>query len=182
MLLRSGLFVLAWGLVASLGGDARAAPPPDLPLPVWEQLAVEAAPWLLGSEQKQQLATLPPAARGQALRALLADPDPATAENELLEGVRRRRALMLSESLTTVDKRARLLFLQGPPDERQRVDCSAVFVPLEIWRYGALRLVLYQGSAAGPFHLWLPIDGKRALYTHEMGGWLEEWESLAGRI
>ncbi len=116
------------------------------------------------------------------MSALLADPDPATAANELLEGVRRRRALMLASSLTTTDVRARLLFLHGRPASLETVDCSAVFQPIEIWTYGSQRLVIYKPSPTLPYRLWAPVDGKRALYTHEMAGWLEDWEELAGRF
>src|SRR5581483_7909618 len=109
------------------------------------------------------------------VRALLAD---ATVR----EAVHRRRALALAESLSTLDLRARLLFLHGAPQERLHVDCNAVFPPLEIWRYGADRVVLYQPTAGAPFRLWLPVDGKRVLYTYEMGNWLEEWDARADRI
>lgn len=167
-------FVLGWGLCASLGGDARATPPADLPLPSLEELSVEGAAWLFPGDV-ERLAARSPAERVAGLQALLADPAPETPVNELLEGARRRRALMLSESLTTTDVRARLLFLLGLPSTRQRVDCDLVFRPLEIWSYGRQRVVVYQPDESEPFRLWLPNDGKRALYTVPMGDALEDF-------
>src|SRR5438105_662566 len=92
----AALFVLAWGLAASLGGDARPAGPPELPLPSFAELAVEGAPWLLPAADQERLAGEPIAKRATDLQSLLADPDRATPVNELLEGIRRRRALMLA--------------------------------------------------------------------------------------
>ncbi len=177
-------------------GDARAAttaaPPPvgrpaaavtaDLPLPAFDALFDDGVSWLVDAVRREELRAMPSAERADAMESLLADPDPATAQNELLEGVRRRRALMLGTSLTTADVRARLLFLNGPPAARQLVDCDVAFQPIEIWTYGRDRLVLYQPARQPAFRMWQRIDGKSALYTHEMAGWLEEWEELAGRI
>ncbi|HXT49507.1 MAG TPA: VWA domain-containing protein [Thermoanaerobaculia bacterium] len=167
----------------SLAGDARGVEAaPDLPLPSLDELAYDGVGLLVDEAQREALAAPDAGERARAVAALLADPEPATAANELMEGVRRRRALMLASSLTTTDVRARLLFLHGRPTSRQVVDCSAVFQPLEVWSYGSQRLVIYQPSPTLPYRLWAPVDGKRALYTHEMAGWLEDWEALAGRV
>ena len=177
-------FVLAGWLAASLGSDARAAEPapPDVPLPALADLADDVLPWLLGDKGAPAVQSQTADDRERAVAALLADPTPSTAVNELLEGVRRRRALAFAESLTTADVRARLLFLHGPPDSRQQIDCSAAFQPIELWTYGGNQLLLYRSGPTRPYRLWMPIDGKRALYTAEMAGWLEDWEALAGRI
>lgn len=180
---RTRRIVLACGLLLSLAGDARAVEAaPDLPLPALDQLAFDGVGLLVDEAQRGALAAPAADERARAVAALLADPDPATPANELLEGVRRRRALMLASSLTTTDVRARLLFLHGRPDALQTVDCSAVFQPIEIWTYGSQRVVIYQPSPTRPYRLWAPVDGKSALYTHEMAGWLEDWEELAGRF
>jgi VWFA-related protein len=159
----------------SLRADGRSATPPDLAAPSDEVLAMDGAQWLLPAPTTAASTDPAPVERVEAARKLLTDPT-------VREGVRRRRALMLSETLATTDARARLLFLHGPPQARQPVDCNAVYVPLELWRYGDTHLVLYRPSPGAPFHLWLPVDGKRALYTHDMAGWLEEWAMLAGRV
>jgi len=177
---RSRGFVLVWGLLASLAGDGRAALPPDLPLPPLEQLALEGVPWLVDEAHRAPLLAAAPEQRAAAVAALLVDPDPATAENELLEAVRRRRALMLGESLTTGDARARLLFLNGEPDRREPIDCSTTFEPLEVWTYGTLRAVLYRASGSGPFRLWVPGLGKRVLYSRAMGDAMDDWAQGKG--
>ena len=69
------------------------------------------------------------------LRFLSNDPIPETEENELLEGIRRRRELVSEEFVSYLDIRAKLLFLHGPPDHRTVVDCAETFKPLEIWSY-----------------------------------------------
>ncbi len=114
------------------------------------------------------------------------DPLPATPENELVEGIRRRRALVRSELKNFLDDRARLLFLHGPPSERTIVDCAETYKPLEIWTYTrglqVDRLVLYRPKPEEPWRLWLPIDSKRVLYNSEMEYWLEQWEELRKQI
>jgi len=126
VLCRTRRIVLACGLLLSLAGDVRAVEAaPDLPLPALDQLAYDGVNLLLDEAQRGKLAVADANERARAVTALLADPEPATAVNELLEGVRRRRALMLASSLTTTDVRARLLFLRGRPASLQTVDCSA---------------------------------------------------------
>jgi Ca-activated chloride channel family protein len=138
---------------------------------------------LLDPAQRASYLALDEAGRAAFLESFLdRDPLPATPENELREGVRRRQELADREFLSTQDARAQLLFLQGTPRERQVIDCGAAFKPMEIWTYGQppeeRRLILYQASPNDAFRLWLPIDSKQALYTIDMANWLEQWEEM----
>jgi len=173
---------------APAAADASAPPDHTLLWPEPERAFLQDGPgWLLPPADRQRLLTLPEAERAQFIAEFLeGDPLPATAENELLEGIRRRRLLLGREFLTYLDARARLLFLNGEPRERLRIDCAETFQPLEIWTYGGaerpLRLLLYRPAPDAPYRLWEPLDGKRALYTPEMVYWLEQWEELEGRL
>ncbi|MFL6292646.1 MAG: VWA domain-containing protein [Thermoanaerobaculia bacterium] len=132
---------------------------------------------LLTPEQREELLALDEAGRDAFIERFLADPI-------LREGIELRRRLAFEERSPS-DARAQLLFLQGPAAEKLVIDCGNAFKPLEIWTYGAVpnqrRLVLYQPSPDEPFQLWLPIDSKRALYTAEMGNWLDQYETLGIR-
>jgi Ca-activated chloride channel family protein len=132
---------------------------------------------LLTPEQREELLSLDEAGRDDFIERFLADP-------VLREGIELRRRLAFQE-LSPSDARGQLLFLQGPPAEKLVIDCGNAFKPLEIWTYGTVssgvdqrRLVLYQPSPEEPFQLWLPIDSKRALYTADMGNWLDQYETL----
>ncbi len=69
------------------------------------------------------------------VRFLATDPIPETPDNELTEGIERRRELVAQEFVSYLDVRARLLFLHGRPEYRTVVDCAETFKPLEIWSY-----------------------------------------------
>ncbi len=177
---------------------AAAAPGPDQPDPVlWpeEQRAfLQDGPGLLLPEsQRESLLALDEAGREAFIRDFLGrDPLPETPENELVQGIERRRALAGAEFLSPGDVRAQLLFLNGKPADRLLVDCGSAFKPLELWAYpdgidekGEPRrreLVVYQPKPGQPYKLWIPIDSKRALYSSEMEYWLEQLEELRGRI
>jgi Ca-activated chloride channel family protein len=139
---------------------------------------------LLSEEERDEILGVDEAGRARVIRDFLArDPIPATPENELAEGIRRRLRLVLGELPSPRDARGQLLFLRGRPAERLVVDCGVAFKPLEIWTYpgadGAPReIILYRPSAGEPFRLWLPIDSKRALYTSEMEYWLLQWDLM----
>lgn len=136
---------------------------------------------LLTPEQREELLSLDEAGRDAFIERFLADPVPETEVNELRQGIELRRRLAFAQ-LSPIDARGQLLFLQGPPAEKRVIDCGNAFKPLEIWIYGAVpnqrRLVLYQSAPEEPFRLWLPMDSKRALYTEQMGNWLDQWETL----
>ena len=118
--------------------------------------------------------------RAAAIAALLADPIPETPANELLAGIVRRQALLFGDSLT--DRRragqaplpARSALRPAPRGLRRRIPAAGDLA------YGEDRLVLWAEAPEGPYHLWLPFDSKRTLYTQEMAFWLEEWEALRG--
>jgi Ca-activated chloride channel homolog len=168
-----GLLIGGVAAGATVAGDAAPPEPPAASelLRLWN----EGASWLFPAEEVRRLRELSAPERAEAIAELLADPTPETPGNQLLEAIARRRALLFDEVLTLTDQRGRLLFLHGPPERRERVECSVVFVPLEIWSYGEDRLVLYRPGGDGPYRLWLPLDSKRALYTREMGHLLDEW-------
>ncbi len=125
------------------------------------------------------------AARAAWIQDFLArDPVASTSDNELVEGIERRRQLVSSEVQTFLDDRARMLFLQGMPTERMPIRCDQTFKPLEIWWYGPRETtpgyVLYQPRPGNPYRLWLPLDSKRVLYGSEMESWLEEVAEITG--
>lgn len=148
---------------------------------------------LLTPEQRTELRGYNPEARARWIQEFLdKDPVPETKANELHEGISRRQRLAAEQYLSPQDVRAQLLFLNGVPDDRLMVDCGAVFHPLEIWSYKrgigpdgkplVHQLVVYTAGKGEPYHLWLPSDAKRVLYTPLMEYWLQQWEELRGQI
>ncbi|HBL30401.1 MAG TPA: hypothetical protein DD490_26500 [Acidobacteria bacterium] len=150
---------------------------------------------LMAAERRSELAALSTEERERAIQAFLAtDPLPETPENELAEGIARRRRIADAEVASPSDVRWRLLFLNGKPLEKLIVDCGQAFKPVEVWSYPARgidaatgkplerNLVLYRSGAGEPFRLWLPTDAKRSLYIPQMEYWLQQWEELRGRI
>lgn len=181
--------VLLFALLTLLGLPALVVPsiPVGLSLlwPEEQRAFLQDGPGLLLSNaQLEELASLDTVGRERFIsRFLDRDPLPETPENELQQGIERRRTLVERELAGWLDDRARLLFLHGSPRLREIVDCIEVFKPLEVWTYGTDRqLVLYRPKPGEPYRLWLPIDGKRVLYNQEMEYWLEQWEELRGRI
>lgn len=140
---------------------------------------------LLSSNQLNDLLDGDTIGREQFIVEYLSDdPLPETPENELLEGIRKRLALVHQEFDSFLDERAQLLFLHGAPVERVLVDCAETFKPLELWTYtnAPWPLVLYRDKPTSSYRLWLPVDSKRRLYNPEMEYWLEQWEELRGLI
>jgi len=143
----------------------------------------DGAGFLLTDEQREELLATTAEEREAWIAEFMArDPDPETAANELEVAIRERRGLVAAGFLTYLDDRARVLFLNGPPDEKQVVECGQTFRPLEIWSYGekpSLRqLVFYRAEDGKPYQLWRPLESKRVLYTSEMQYWLEQWEEI----
>lgn len=143
--------------------------------------------FLLSQSQIDELLDLDAVGRETFIVGFLGrDPLPETPENELVEGIRKRRELVRGELDNYLDDRARLLFLHGAPSERTVIDCAETYKPLEIWTYRdgqeVDRLVFYRPKPEEPWRLWLPIDSKRVLYNPEMEYWLEQWEELRGRL
>ena len=151
--------------------------------------------YLLSREQRQELFDLDIAGRDQWIQSFLADPIAETPENELVEGIEKRRQWVRQGLHSFQDIRARLLFLHGPPTDRYLVDCAETFKPMELWRFGGTPgvemtdpdvdgriVILYQPQRERHFRMWLPLDDKRSLYTDEMAYYLDQWEELKSRI
>lgn len=173
---------LACALLLGITAGAAAAQDDPVFWPEEQRAFLQDGPGLLLSEmQRRDLLARDEAGRAAWIERFLADPIPKTPENELREGIERRRRLAFHELPSLFDARAQVLFLLGPAADRKVLDCG-VFRPLEIWTYGAgpqpLRLVLYKPGPLEPFRLWAPIDSKRALYTEEMAHWLRQWQDL----
>jgi VWFA-related protein len=142
--------------------------------------------------ERQELTGLDEEGRQAWIDRFLADPTPETDANELVIGLERRGRLARAETLSPADARYQLLFLNGPPLERTPVDCGVAFVPAEIWAYelpagedggeaDRQELVVFRPGPGRVWRLWVPLDGKRALYTSEMAYWLEQWEQANAR-
>ncbi len=73
----------------------------------------------------------------------------------------------------TIEDRARVLLLQGPPDDTRKIDCDEVFNPLEFWVWGRLEgfgqnvtVVFYKPYGLGRAKLWNPMsEGRTVLYS-----------------
>lgn len=140
--------------------------------------------FLFSEEKRTRLLDMPSDQRAAELPELLADPLPETPQNELLEAIDKRRLLVRKEVASFQDARARLIFLHGLPAQREKIDCPETYRPLEIWTYPgfARPAVVYQPDRDDPWRLWLPVDGKRAVFTEEMAYYLDQIEELGKRI
>lgn len=148
---------------------------------------------LLTDEQRQEFLTLDSAGRDQFIQQFLSqDPVPETPANEMREGIARRQRLAALDYLSPLDVRSQLLFLNGAPAERKIIDCGNAFRPLEIWTWrGGLdeegqqrerKVIVYRPQTTAPYELWTIPDGKRALYTDEMGYFLDQIEALGSQV
>jgi Ca-activated chloride channel family protein len=148
---------------------------------------------LLTPEQRTELRGFNPQARARWIQEFLErDPIPATPGNELTQAIAHRQRLAADQYLSPQDVRSQLLFLNGEPADRLQIDCGTAFKQLEIWTYRRgvgpdgkpldHQLVLYTPGKGEPFHLWVPSDSKRVLFTPQMEYWLQQWEELHGRI
>ncbi len=148
---------------------------------------------LLNPEEKERVLAMDTSARDAWLEAFVGrDPIADTEENELALGIDRRRRLVQQVFVSMLDDRAKLIFLHGPPTQRQPIDCDQTFKPLEIWTYGGAvkpngkpegeargtSLLLYQPNPGEPFRLWMPLESKRNMYAQEMEYWLEQYHEL----
>jgi VWFA-related protein len=183
------------GVVRGLRGQPEDTPADPLLWPEPERAFLQDGPGLLLPEsERQRLTAADPASRAALIREFLGrDPIPGTAQNELAEGIARRQRLA-AEFLSPRDVRAQLLFLNGKPADRQKIDCGTAFRPLEIWTYRAApaagapadakpregKAIVFEPAAGEPWRMWNLFDSKRALYSDQMGYWLDQWEE-AGR-
>ncbi|HKH49662.1 MAG TPA: VWA domain-containing protein [Thermoanaerobaculia bacterium] len=93
------------------------------------------------------------------------DPYPRTARNEFQDAWSVKVQAARDRFKDLYDARARLLLLNGVPDEVVESNCPTVFAPLEVWYWGRaerlgqqLFLVFYQPQRAMPFRLWHPFE------------------------
>jgi VWFA-related protein len=84
-----------------------------------------------------------------------------------------RLALCRQEFKNTTDERSRALLLHGPPQIRLVSKCNHIFNNVEAWGWQYLEglgegvvVVFYQPFGVGAYRLWVPFDGKDALYTY----------------
>ena len=73
---------------------------------------------------------------------------------------------------STIEARARVLLIHGPPPFRMEVDCVDVFNPLEIWAWPYLEgigegpvVVFYQRGSLGRWEMWDGYGGWSELYA-----------------
>jgi Ca-activated chloride channel family protein len=94
------------------------------------------------------------------------------------QAVHTHRVQMAKEQFKNLNNdRSKVLIISGPPDAVIPIDCSEVYVPIQIWYYDRLEalkskvyLIFYAPYGIGPdYKLWLPIDGEGAL---QVGGGL----------
>jgi VWFA-related protein len=143
--------------------------------------------WLLDEETLGRFLALELDEREAFIKEFLgADLLPESALNELEEGIRRRRLLVRREFLSPFDARARLLFLHGPPEEIEIIECGATYMPIQIWLYPGAgqtipELVLYRPKPGAAFRLWLPLESKRVLYTDEAEYYMDQYYAVGGK-
>ena len=120
----SCLLALTLALAAAVTFELGAADDGDHALlPEAERAFLDDGPgWLVPDADRKALLAMDSAARAAWIKEFLArDPVASTSDNELVEGIERRRQLVSSEVQTFLDDRARMLFLQGQAD-RARAD------------------------------------------------------------
>lgn len=178
------LVALSLATLSSLGAPAPASDP--VLWPERHRAFLQDGPaWLLQKPQLEALLSADAAGRQALIEEFLdTDPIPETPENELRQGIRRRQRLALEELLSPRDVRAKLLFLNGPPQSVEPIECGVTFKPIEIWTYGSgeasRELVLYRPETTRSFELWLPIESKRVLYTREMEYYMDQYAAVRG--
>lgn len=87
-----------------------------------------------------------------------------------------RLSICRTEFDSTIDDRARVLLLHGPPDGRLVPRCPDVFDGLELWSWAYIEglgegvvVAFYQPGGLGRHRLWNPMQGRRVLYA--FGAW-----------
>ncbi len=185
------VLVTAGGLLSSAYLPLNAKLPFGLPLlwPEEQRAFLQDGPGLLlGKEKVEELADRDVVGRRQMMDEVLADPVPETPQNEMLEAIERRRALVRRAVPSFGDARAQVLFLHGAPVRWEIVDCVEVYRPMELWTYpdvdgeGFRVLVFYQEKPRQFYKLWLPLDSKRILYNEEMEYWLQQLAELGRQV
>lgn len=131
------LTCLALPLLAAIVPAAAASEDDPVLWPERERVFLLDGPGLLlSAEQRDAILGARGVERTRLIDEFLdQDPIPETSENELSEGIERRRRLAQSQYPTYLDDRTRALFLHGEPLEKVVIECGQTFVPLEIWTY-----------------------------------------------
>ncbi len=72
----------------------------------------------------------------------------------------------------TLDDRARVLLIHGPPTFRHLARCDAIFVPLEFWGWSYLEglgedvvVLFYQPNLLNQWRMWTAYEGYQRLYA-----------------
>ncbi|HEX4952914.1 MAG TPA: VWA domain-containing protein [Thermoanaerobaculia bacterium] len=152
----------------------------------------EVAPLISEAEREVFLGLARDYQRDAFIRAFwqVRDPHRETARNELEESWKERLAQARERFGGLTDERARLLLLNGQPEQVVEAACSELLRPLEIWFYSrtdriresfALVFVSTTGSRKGPYRLWAPSQGLEVLAGWS-GSQLDRPESLLERI
>ena len=106
------------------------------------------------------------------------DPYPRTTRNELQEAWTERAEEARQRYGGLSEDRAKMLLLNGEPEDSVQAFCSELLRPLEIWFYSrterirdsfALVFVASGGSSRGPFRLWYPSQGPEILFAFHAG-------------
>jgi Ca-activated chloride channel family protein len=156
---------------------ARPADPAPIPAGLAERhraFLEEAAPLLSPKERETFLGLKEEYQRDVFIRRFweVRDPFPQTPRNEFQERWQERVALARQRYGDLADDRARLLLLNGKPDQVLQSHCSDVLLPLELWHYdrtehirGGFSLVFFSplGAPRGRYRLWYPTEGVEAL-------------------
>ena len=100
------------------------------------------------------------------------DNNPKTTRNELRDAWPGRLAAARERFGDLKEARARVLLLNGIPDQVVKSDCPMVLWPLEAWFYSRsdqthseLAVVLYRKWNAGPYRLWNPQEETEVLFV-----------------
>jgi VWFA-related protein len=83
-----------------------------------------------------------------------------------------RLAIARSELGNTIEDRARILLIHGPPTYRHQARCNAVFQPMDFWVWQYIEglgekvvVLFYEPDLLGRWKMWTSMDGYRRLYA-----------------
>jgi GWxTD domain-containing protein len=83
-----------------------------------------------------------------------------------------RLAIARSEFGNTIEDRARILLIHGPPTFRHQARCDAVFQPMDFWVWSYIEglgenvvVLFYQRDLLDRWQMWTTIDGYQRLYA-----------------
>lgn len=83
-----------------------------------------------------------------------------------------RLAMARFEFGNTIEDRARILLIHGPPAMRHDPRCESIFVPMEFWVWPYLEgmgedvvALFYQRDMLGRWRMWTTYEGRQSLYN-----------------